>query len=119
MQSDIAGQLTVSLHAIRIHAPHGLYEKEGVWGNVFEVDVDARVMASAGQEWPFINYGDIHAIVEEVFARKVPLLEDLVGAIHAGVREAFPALISARVAVRKLRPPVAGDVAYSQVVFEG
>ncbi len=32
--------LTVSLHGIKVHAPHGLYEQEHVLGNNFEVDVD-------------------------------------------------------------------------------
>ncbi len=32
--------LTISLHQLKIHAPHGLYPQEQLSGNLFETDVD-------------------------------------------------------------------------------
>ena len=111
--------LTVSLHAIRIYAAHGLYTGEADWGNTFEVDVDVNVPASPGSDWPFVDYSVVHALVKDVFGDTVPLLEDLVKAIYTRLKITFPFAERIRVAVRKMNPPMGGSVAWSQVCFEG
>ena len=71
--------LSVSLHNIRIRAPHGLYPEEALHGNDFEVDIDVRLPATIGENWPLIDYARISEIVHDVVKGKtVPLLEMLV-----------------------------------------
>ena len=43
--------LTVSLHGINIHAPHGLYPEEHILGNAFVIDVD--LWLPDVHPWPF------------------------------------------------------------------
>jgi 7,8-dihydroneopterin aldolase/epimerase/oxygenase len=110
--------LTVSLHGIRIYAPHGLYPQEHILGNAFEVDADVYIPVAKGEEWPFADYAIIHAAVAEIFNQPGHLLETFVKHIHAALKEKFPMAEKVRVAVRKLNPPMQGETAYSQVCYE-
>ena len=109
--------LTVSLHGIQLHAPHGLYPQEHVLGNDFEVDVDV-FMQVKDKTWPFVDYTMLHSIVKEVFLREGQLLETFVQNIHSSLKENITLAEKVRVAVRKLHPPLEGSVRYSQVCFE-
>jgi len=108
--------LTVSLHKITIQAPIGLYAVEKVVGNTFETDVD--IWLPDALPWPFVDYAIIYDVVRDVFAQPAEILETLVYDIYTTLKEKVPAAEKIRVAVRKMNPPVAGAVAYSQVCFE-
>lgn len=110
--------LTVSLHKIVIKAPIGLYPEEWIRDNTFETDVDIRLPDQ--QPWPFADYSLVHKTVKDVFARPgQQLLETLVQGIHTEVSTLFPMAERVRVAVRKMQPPLEGEVGYSQVCYEG
>ena len=108
--------LTVSLHGIKIHAPHGLYPEEHILGNRFEVDVD--VWLPGAQPWHFADYTLIRKTVADVFGQPGQLLETFVANIHAALKEQIPASEKIRVTVRKMNPPMHGEVDYSQVLYE-
>ncbi|MES2703383.1 MAG: dihydroneopterin aldolase [Bacteroidota bacterium] len=108
--------LTVSLHGIKLYAPHGLYPQEHILGNSFEVDVD--ISLPDAQPWPFADYTLIQATVANIFNQPGQLLETFVYNIHIALREGFPASEKIKVTVRKLHPPMPGDVAYAQVCYE-
>ena len=112
--------LSVSLHHIRIRAPHGMYPEEALHGNDFEVDVDVRLPVTIGEDWPLIDYARISEIVLSVMNGKtVPLLEMLAQDIFIRLREEWPILSHIKVTIRKMHPPMAGEVRYAQVCFEG
>lgn len=111
--------LTVSLHHIRIHGKHGLYPEEAILGNWFEVDVDIRAAVAADAEWPFIDYTEVNKTVHEVFVKPTRLLETLVRTIHAALKLLAPDGAVVTVAIRKMHPPMPGDVGYAQVRYEG
>lgn len=108
--------LTVSLYGIKLIAPVGLYPQEHILGNNFEVDVD--ISLPDARPWPFADYTLIHKIVNDTFRKEGQLLETFVYNIHSGLREQFPFAEKIRVAVRKLNPPMPGQVAWSQVCYE-
>ena len=110
--------LTVSLHNIRIHGKHGLYPEEAVLGNWFEIDVDIKAQTSEEKEWPFIDYAMISATVHDIFIKPNKLLEALVQSIHQSLKEKSPDGAVIRVAIRKMHPPMPGDIAYAQVCYE-
>jgi dihydroneopterin aldolase len=112
--------LTISLHTIRIRGPHGLYPEEAIHGNDFEVDVDVRLPARIGEDWPLIDYSRISELVHDVVKGKtVPLLEMLVKDIYNNIRDEWPILSHIKVTIRKMTPPMAGNVRYAQVCYEG
>ena len=108
--------LTVSLHGIKIHAPIGLYPEEKITGNDFEIDVD--VWLPDAQPWPFADYTLIHKTVAEIFQQPAELLETVVFNIHSSIKAGIPFAEKIKVTVRKLNPPMKGNVAYSQVCYE-
>lgn len=111
--------LTVSLHKIHIHAPVGLYSQEHILNNEFELDVDVMVPAARGAAWAMVDYALLNKVVHEAFLPGEELLESLVRNIYEAIRNHFPEAASARVALRKMNPPMPGHIAYAQVVFEG
>ena len=108
--------LTVSLHGIKIHAPHGLYPEEHILGNVFEIDVDLWLHDTL--PWPFADYTIINKVVSDTFQMPGQLLETFVANIYNSLKEQFPIAEKIRVCIKKLHPPMAGDVAYAKVCFE-
>ncbi len=108
--------LSVSLHGIKLIAPHGLYPQEHVLGNSFEVDVD--VYLTGALPWPYVDYTVIRKTVAEVFGQPGHLLETFVYEIHRALRAQTPDAVKIRVAVRKMHPPMPGDVAFAQVCYE-
>jgi dihydroneopterin aldolase len=112
--------LTISLHCIRIHGPHGMYPEEAERGNDFEVDVDVRLPATIKDEWPLVDYSRINEIVQGVMkGERVPLLEMLVRDIWQQIRFEWPQLTHIKVTIRKMHPPMKGNVKAAQVCFEG
>lgn len=108
--------LTVSLHGIKVHAPHGLYPQEHVIGNNFEVDVD--IWLPDIHPWPFADYTLVQQTVLAVFQQPGQLLETFVLNIHTALKEMIPSSEKIKVAVRKLHPPMHGAVGYAQVCYE-
>ncbi len=108
--------LTVSLHGIKIYAPHGLYQEEHILGNAFVTDVD--LWLSDVLPWPFADYTLIRKIVADTFQVPGQLLETFVLNIHTTLQEQFPAAMKIRVCVKKLNPPMPGETAYAQVCYE-
>ncbi len=108
--------LTVSLHSIKITAPHGLYPQEHILGNQFEIDVD--IWLPDTQPWPFADYTLIQKTVADIFQQPGQLLETFTYNIHTALKINFHSAQKIKVAVRKLHPPMPGDVAYAQVCYE-
>ena len=108
--------LTVSLYGIKIHAPHGLYPEEHILGNAFEVDVD--VWLPDAQPWPFADYTIIRQTVADIFQQPGQLLEKFTYNIHTALKEVFPVAEKIKVCVRKLHPPMPGEVTFAQVCYE-
>jgi 7,8-dihydroneopterin aldolase/epimerase/oxygenase len=111
--------LTVSLHGIKIHAKVGLYPEEKITGNHFEIDVDVFLDVNSTEAFPFIDYTIIRQVVAEHFGKEGDLLESFVKDIHTTLKQRFSDVAKIKVAIRKLRPPMEGDVNYAQVCFEG
>ena len=108
--------LTVSLHGIKINAPHGLYPQEYVLGNKFEIDID--IWLPDAQPWPFADYVQIRQIAGEIFQQPGHLLETFVYNLHTALCAHFKEAIKIKVTVRKMHPPMPGDVAYAAVCYE-
>ena len=108
--------LTVSLHGIKIIAPHGLYPQEHILGNTFEVDVD--VFLPHALPWPFADYTVIRQVVADIFQLPGQLLETFVYNIHTALKASFPVAEKIKVSIKKMHPPMPGDVAYSMVCYE-
>ena len=107
--------LRVSLHKIEISACYGLYAAEQTEPNNFEVDVAVTFETNHP---PFLDYVLIYEAVSMVFSeqKQAQTLENAALLMQERVR--LLAGIEAKtvqISVRKMRPPINGKVAYSEV----
>ncbi|MBW7912200.1 MAG: dihydroneopterin aldolase [Taibaiella sp.] len=111
--------LTVSLHGIAISAARGLYAEEHKLDNRFEVDVDVFINVPDISAIPFVDYTIIRAAVDAAFKQPYGKLEEFIQHIHRHLGQDFTDAEKIRVAIKKLNPPMHGQTAYAQVIYEG
>jgi dihydroneopterin aldolase len=109
--------LTTSLHYIKIAAPIGLHAEEAIVINNFEIDVDISFHASIEQTLPYADYSIIHAIVKE-HMKAGSLIETHVQEIYKALKNQFTEADKIKVCIRKMHPPLDGEIRYAQVCFE-
>lgn len=108
--------LTVSLSGVRFQAPIGLYPQELFLYNEIEVNISVSKAATI-DDLPLIDYTILHAIAKKAVAEPTGLLETVVQRIVHSINGEYPGC-TLSVAVRKLNPPMSGEVDYSEVKWE-
>lgn len=108
--------LTVSLSGVRFSAPVGLYPQEAFTHNELEISVSVAQEAAI-DSLPLIDYTVLHSIAAEAVQEPAALLETLLQRIVTRIETTYPGS-RLRVSVRKLNPPMAGQVDYSEVTWE-
>jgi dihydroneopterin aldolase len=110
----------IELRGLRALGSHGVLAEERARPQPFEVDLDVVAdLEPAGRSDDLAQTVD-YAVLADAAARVVTgerhaLLERLAERIAEEVRRADPRVVSVTVAVRKLRPPVAVDLASAGV----
>lgn len=107
---------TISLHRVKMIAPIGLYPQEKILSNEFEVDMDVFVQEATEQN--FVDYTLLNNIICSAFQNTETVLEVLVFKIHKAVLLQFPFVQKVKVVIRKMNPPMPGEMAYAQVSYE-
>lgn len=107
---------TISLHRVKMIAPIGLYPQEKILSNEFEVDMDILVQDYSEQN--FVDYTILNSIIQRSFQNTETVLEVLVLKIHKAVLLQFPFVQKVKVVIRKMNPPMPGEMAYAQVSYE-
>lgn len=101
--------LTISLHHLKFHAFHGLYEEEKKTGNEFEVNLDVSFNEPADpvtQLNQTINYAVLYQLIKDRMNIPEPLLETVAMDIARQSRIRFPFITEINVSVRKVNPPI-------------
>lgn len=111
--------LTISLHDIKISATRGAYQQEQILENKFEVDVDIFVPVMNIEHPPFVDYTLIRQVVSNVFDTAHTYLEDIIEDIYKQLKARFSEAEKFKIVIRKLNPPMEGEVGYAQVAYEG
>jgi 7,8-dihydroneopterin aldolase/epimerase/oxygenase len=107
---------TVSLHQIKIIAAIGLYPQEKILGNRFEVDIEVDVKDYT--EKRFVDYTLLNELIHKAFEQDEKILEVLALKIFKATKNQFPFVQRIKITLRKMNPPMQGDISYAQVVFE-
>lgn len=100
---------TISLNNVRFRAYHGLYPEERQKGNDFVVNMQVVYPAPEKPVLELsdtIDYAGLFDIMNAIMQEPVDLLETLVQRIAKRVKEIFPSITQATVAVEKLNPPI-------------
>ena len=115
----------ISIEGMRFRAFHGLYPEERVLGNDFLLDVwidtDISKASTVVEDCTekldnTVNYQTIFEICEIEMRHPQKLLETVVNNIINSFKFQFPRMFEARLRVRKLNPPVGGQVEWASIL---
>lgn len=101
----------VSLLGMEFYAFHGYYDFERRVGSLFVLDVEVDVDLSENPHDKIedtVNYEDVYAICKRLMNKKFRLLETLVFSIADEVKSISPNVLSVKVSLSKLNPPIGG-----------
>jgi dihydroneopterin aldolase len=108
---------TVALKEIKFYAFHGFYPEEQLTGNHFSVDVEVtfKPFGELEELAQTVNYETINAIVTKHMKTNKKLLETVIKNILEELTSNYPYLLTAIVGIKKLHPPMPGEIGYSFV----
>lgn len=112
--------IKISLHELKFHGFHGLYEEEKKTGNDFEVNLDAYFEETTDpitQLNQTINYAVLFSLVKNRMSIPEPLLETIAMDIARQAKAHFPVITEINVSVRKLKPPMLNFQGQTEVTF--
>ncbi|MCT4582155.1 MAG: dihydroneopterin aldolase [Flavobacteriales bacterium] len=112
----------IRVYGIRTYSFHGCLPEETQIGGDFEVDVDLWVdfkAAAANDDLQkTINYVEVNVVVEEEMAVRADLIETVAYRIVNRLKKAHKQIEKIRVEIRKINPPLDGDVKFVSVIVE-
>ena len=104
----------IYLRNLRFHAYHGVMPQERATGNDYVVNLRIgypleRAMSSDDVA-DTLNYAAVFHIVEKEIKTPHALIERVAAAIIDALEEAFPAIRSIDIDIRKCNPPMGADI---------
>lgn len=111
---------TMTLKGLRFRAYHGYYKRERDEGNDFEIDLvfsaNLQPAAESDNLRDTVDYQKAEKIVSSVMeGPSVKLIETLAKRIGDRLFDEFSVVQKLEVSVRKLRPPLETETAYSEI----
>ena len=109
---------TVALKDVRCHALHGFYQEEHLIGCVFMVDAEVTFTASNTDTENLentVNYEVLNNIILQEMAKTQKLLETVVSNTIEAIISCYPFILTAKVGIRKMNPPMPGQIGHSFV----
>jgi len=104
----------IEVNGIHIYAYHGcLPEEERIGGNYIvdlEIDTDFSEAVNSDKLIDTVDYVALNKIVEEEMAVRSKLIEQVGGRIMKRIKALDRRILKASVKVRKLAPPINGNV---------
>ena len=101
--------MTISLHQLRFHAYHGIYQEEKVLGGSFEVNLHARYtppQLPVADLNHTVNYAKLYALVKQEMEQPCPILETFVTKLATDILAQFSIVEEVEISIIKLRPPI-------------
>lgn len=112
----------IQVHGIRTYSFHGCLSEETKIGGYFEVDVDLWIDFKEAAEnddlTKTINYCVVNEVVEEEMAIRADLIETVAYKILNRLKFSHSQIEKLRVQIRKINPPLDGDVKFVSVIVE-
>ncbi len=112
----------IQVHGIRTYSFHGCLPEETKIGGDFEIDVDLWVdfkeAAVNDDLTKTINYCVVNEAVEKEMAIRADLIETVAYKIVNRLKSSYSQIEKLRVQIRKINPPLDGDVKFVSVIVE-
>lgn len=113
----------IRVHNIRIHTNHGCMEEEAKIGSDYIVNAEVKTTLDKSAQTDnladTVDYVAIYTIIFEEMKIRAKLLETVVQRIIDRVLKEHKTVEEVTIEVRKLNPPIGGDVAYVSVERKG
>ncbi|AZI27100.1 dihydroneopterin aldolase [Pedobacter sp. G11] len=108
---------TVALKDVKCFALHGFYSEEQLTGNHFIVDLETTFLPIGFDDElaQTVNYEDLNQIILEEMRNTQKLLETVLNNIINKVIALYPFVERVEVSIKKLNPPMPGQVGHSFV----
>ncbi|TCD27118.1 dihydroneopterin aldolase [Pedobacter psychrodurus] len=108
---------TVALKDVKCFALHGYYPEEQLIGNHFVVDLETEFTPQGFDDElaQTVNYEDLNSIILEEMKHTQKLLETVLKNIISKVIELYPFVDLVQVSMKKLNPPMPGQIGHSFV----
>ena len=120
---DTPSRHVIEITGIKIYAFHGCLPEEEKIGGHYIVDVmlntDFSPATLTDTLSDTIDYVDVNLIVKEEMAIRSKLIEHVGQRIIERLKNRFTTLHSSRVKIRKLCPPIQGDVDEVSITIHG
>ena len=109
--------IKVALHEVKFYAYHGFYPEEQILGGHYLVDVEVGFVPKKIDDEikNTVNYEELYSILSVEMQQPRKLLETLVQEMIDQLKNKFPFLETVKVGLKKLNPPLPGEVGYSLV----
>jgi dihydroneopterin aldolase len=111
---------TLYINNLRVHAHHGCLPEETIIGGEYRIDAEITAdFTSACQSDSLsetVDYCDVRRIAEREMAVRSKLIEHVVERMGRSLLTELPQIISLKLKLTKLSPPMGGDV--ESVSFE-
>jgi 7,8-dihydroneopterin aldolase/epimerase/oxygenase len=112
----------IKVHGIRTFSFHGCLEEEKIIGGNYivnvEVDCDFKIAALKDDLSKTIDYVSIKEIVVKQMSIRSKLIESVAYNIVHEIKENFSMANNCRVEIKKINPPIDGDIDYVSVLVE-
>ena len=112
---------TVTIEGIKLFAYHGCLAEEALVGRHYIVDVfvdtDFSEAALHDDLSKTIDYVTVNNIVCEEMAVRAKLIESVAARIIARIHKEFNTVYGVKVCIKKMSPPVSGDVEWVSVII--
>ncbi|MDY0904923.1 dihydroneopterin aldolase [Pedobacter sp. CFBP9032] len=108
---------TVALKDVKCFALHGYYPEEQLIGNHFLIDLVSEFIPRGFDDelTQTVNYEDLNSIIREEMKNTQKLLETVLKNIISKVIEVYPFVDFIEVSMKKLNPPMPGQIGHSFV----
>ncbi len=111
---------TVALRDVKCFAYHGFYAEEQILGTHFLVSIEVIFKPEGDTEelQHTVNYEVLNNIILAEMKNTQKLLETVVSRMLEQVKTSFPFIDKAIVGIKKLHPPMSGEIHHSFVQLE-
>jgi dihydroneopterin aldolase len=108
---------TVALKDVKCFALHGYYPEEQLTGNHFIIDLTTEFTPVGFDDElaQTVNYEDLNSIIRAEMKNTQKLLETVLNNIISKVIEIYPFVEKIEVSMKKLNPPMPGQIGHSFV----
>jgi dihydroneopterin aldolase len=107
----------VALKDVKCFALHGYYPEEQLIGNHFIIDLETEFTPNGFDDElkQTVNYEDLNSIILSEMKNTQKLLETVLKNIISKVIELYPFVEKIEVSIKKLNPPMPGQIGHSFV----